>query len=291
MRVALMASESGGEHGGMAGYISHHLEHLASAEQHSLFDINVLHLDTIFFSVLCGLLVLLTLRMAARKATAGVPGRFQAFVEMLVEFVNEQAKGMVHGKLTFIAPLALTVFLWVALMNAIDLLPVDWLPELGRVVAGTEYLRPLPTADLNGTFGIALGVLLLVFYYNIKIKGVGGWLHQWVTAPFGMNKITANPITWIGAVLLAAANVAMTAIEYIGNTFSHGMRLYGNMYAGELIFFLIAGLGGSATIFGIGMHLFTGSVWALFHILIVLLQAFIFMMLTLVYIGQAHDHH
>jgi F-type H+-transporting ATPase subunit a len=287
MRMALMASESGG----MAGYISHHLTHLASGKQDGLFDPNILHLDTIFFSVLCGLLVLFTLRMAARKATAGVPGRFQAFVEMLVEFVNEQAKGMVHGKLTFIAPLALTVFLWVALMNAVDLLPVDWLPWVGHNVAGTEYLRPLATADLNGTFGIALGVLLLVFYYNIKIKGVGGWLHQWVTAPFGMSKITANPLTWIGAVLLATANVLMTAIEYIGNTFSHGMRLYGNMYAGELIFFLIAGLGGSATIFGIGMHLFTGSVWALFHILIVLLQAFIFMMLTLVYIGQAHDHH
>lgn len=286
-----MASEGGGEHGGMAGYISHHLTHLASGKQQGLFDPNVLHLDTIFFAVLCGVLVLLALRMAARKATAGVPGRFQAFVEMLVEFVNEQAKGMVHGKLTFIAPLALTVFVWVALMNAIDLLPVDWLPWVGHHVAGTEYLRPLATADLNGTFGIAIGVLLLVIYYNIKIKGLGGWLHQWVTAPFGMNKITANPLTWIGALLLAAANVAMTAIEYVGNTFSHGMRLYGNMYAGELIFFLIAGLGGSMTIFGIGMHLFTGSVWALFHILIVLLQAFIFMMLTLVYIGQAHDHH
>jgi len=286
-----MASEGGGEHGGMAGYISHHLKHLASAEQHGLFDINVYHKDTIFFSILCGVLVLFALRLAARRATAGVPGRFQTCVEMLVEFVYEQAKGMVHGKLTFVAPLALTVFLWVALMNAVDLLPVDWLPWFGEHVVGTEHLRPLATADLNGTFGIALGVLLLVFYYNIKIKGLGGWLHQWVTAPFGMNKITANPLTWLGALSLAIVNVLMTAIEYVGNTFSHGMRLYGNMYAGELIFFLIAGLGGTATIFGIGMHLFTGTVWALFHILIVLLQAFIFMMLTLVYIGQAHDQH
>jgi F-type H+-transporting ATPase subunit a len=287
-----MASEGGSEHGGMAEYISHHLKHLASADQNGrLFAPNVFHLDTIFFSLLCGAIVLFTLYLAARRATPGVPGKFQAFVEMLVEFVDEQAKGMVHGKLDFIAPLALTVFVWVAFMNAIDLLPVDWLPWVGHHVFGLEHLRPLPTADLNGTFGIAIAVLLLSFYYNVKIKGVGGWLHQWVSAPFGMNKITANPLTWIGALLLAAANVTMTAIEYIGNTFSHGMRLFGNMYAGELIFFLIAGLGGTATVFGIGMHLFTGTVWALFHILIVLLQAFIFMMLTLVYIGQAHDHH
>ncbi len=292
MRIALMASEGGSEHGGMAEYISHHLKHLASGDQNGrLFAPDVFHLDTIFFSLLCGVIVLTVLYLAARKATAGVPGRFQAFVEMLVEFVDEQAKGMVHGKLDFIAPLALTVFVWVAFMNAIDLLPVDWFPAIAHEFLHLDYLRPLPTADLNGTFGIAVAVLALAFYYNIKIKGVGGWLHQWVSAPFGMNRITWNPLTWIGALLLAMANVTMTAIEYIGNTFSHGMRLFGNMYAGELIFFLIAGLGGTATVFGIGMHLFTGTVWALFHILIVLLQAFIFMMLTLVYIGQAHEHH
>lgn len=289
--MARMASEGGSEHGGMAGYISHHLKHLASGgEQRTLFDPNVLHLDTIFFSVLCGAIVLFALRLAARRATAGVPGRFQAFVEMLVDFVSEQAKGMVHGKLTFIAPLALTVFVWVAFMNAIDLLPVDWLPWAGKKL-GVEHLRPLPTADLNGTFGISIGVLLLVLYYNVKIKGLGGWLHEWLTAPFGMARITWNPLTWIAAAGLACVNVLMTAVHYVGNTFSHGMRLYGNMYAGELIFFLIAGLGGTATVFGIGMQLFTGTVWALFHVLIVLLQAFIFMMLTLVYIGQAHEHH
>jgi F-type H+-transporting ATPase subunit a len=220
-----------------------------------------------------------------------VPGRFQAFVEMLVEFVEEQAKGMVHGKLTFIAPLALTVFVWVAMMNAVDLIPVDLFPWIAHNVLHIDYLRPLPTADLNGTFGIALGVLLLVFYYNVKVKGLGGFLHQWVTAPFGNVKLSANPLTWVAFLLLAVVNIAFTIIEYVGNTFSHGMRLFGNMYAGELIFFLIAGLGGTATIFGIGMHLFTGAVWAIFHILIVLLQAFIFMMLTLVYIGQAHEHH
>jgi F-type H+-transporting ATPase subunit a len=175
-------------------------------------------------------------------------------------------------------------------MNAIDLLPVDWLPAIGKQV-GVQYLRPLPTADINATLGMSLGVLILVFYYNIKIKGFGGWLHQWACAPFGMVKLSANPLTWIGALLLGVANIFMNAVEYVSNTVSHGFRLYGNMYAGELIFFLIAGLGGSMTILGVAMHLFTGTIWALFHILIVLLQAFIFMMLTLVYIGQAHEHH
>jgi F-type H+-transporting ATPase subunit a len=291
MRIALMASESGGEHGGLAGYISHHLQHLATGKQGALFDPNVLHLDTIFFAVLCGLVVLTPLYFAARRSTAAVPGRFQAFVEMLVEFVEEQAKGMVHGKLTFIAPLALTVFIWVAMMNAIDLIPVDAFPWIARNIFHIDYLRPLPTADLNGTFGMAIAVLLLVVYYNIKVKGVGGWLHQWVTAPFGMNKITANPLTWVAALLLGVVNVLFTAIEYVGQTLSHGMRLFGNMYAGELIFFLIAGLGGSLTVFGVVMHVFSGTVWAIFHILIVLLQAFIFMMLMLAYIGQAHAHH
>jgi F-type H+-transporting ATPase subunit a len=285
-----MASEGGSEGVGMSDYISHHLHHLTNHHQEGMFDFSVLHLDTVFFAVLCGVLFLVPFYFAARKATPGVPGRFQAFVEMLVEFVEEQAKGMVHGKLTFIAPLALTVFVWVSLMNAIDLFPVDLFPRIA-LWFGIEYLRPLPTADVNATFGMAIAVLLLVFYYNFKIKGVGGYLHQWITAPFGNVKITANPLTWIAFLVLAVVNILFTIIEYVGATFSHGMRLFGNMYAGELIFFLIAGLGGSMTIFGIGMHLFSGAVWAIFHILIVLLQAFIFMMLTLVYIGQAHEHH
>ncbi len=285
-----MASEAG-EHGGMAEYISHHLRHLASSRQTSIFDPSIVHFDTVTFSLICGAIVLIALRIAASGAKPGVPGKFQAAVELLIEFVNEQAKGMVHGKLDFIAPLALTVFLWVAMMNAIDLLPVDWVPWVAEHVFHLPNFRPLPTADLNGTFGIAIAVLLLVFYYNIKVKGLGGFLLQWLTAPFGMIKISANPLTWLAALALAALNIAFTAIEYIGNTFSHGMRLFGNMYAGELIFFLIACLGGSMTIFGIGMHLFTGTIWVTFHILIVLLQAFIFMMLTLVYIGQAHEKH
>jgi len=286
-----MASESGADHGGLSEYIKHHLHHLASGEQKGLFDPSIVHWDTLFFSLLCAAIVLFVLRRAAVRATPGVPGKFQLAVEMLVEMVNEQAKTLVKGDLTYVAPLALTVFGWVTLMNAIDLLPVDWLPRAAAEVADVEYLRPLPTADLNATLGMAVGVLLLAFYYSIKIKGLGGWVHELLCAPFGMVKLSFNPLTWIGAVLLAVANLFMNIVEYIAKTVSHGMRLYGNMYAGELIFFLIAGLGGSLTVAGVVLHLITGTAWAIFHILIVLLQAFIFMMLTLVYIGQAHEHH
>jgi F-type H+-transporting ATPase subunit a len=286
-----LAGESGAGHETLSAYISHHLTHLSNHEASGLFDFSVVHLDTVFFSLFCAAVVLITLRIAAVRATAGVPGKFQLAVELLIEWVNDQAKSLVHGNLTYIAPLALTVFTWVAFMNAIDLLPVDWLPWVGEHAAGTDHLRPLVTADINGTLGMSLAVLLLVFYYNIKIKGVGGYVHQLLCAPFGMAKITLNPLSWLAALALACVNFAMNLIEYVSNTVSHGFRLYGNMYAGELIFFLIAGLGGSMTVLGVGMHLFTGVIWAIFHILIVLLQAFIFMMLTLVYIGQAHEHH
>ncbi len=291
-------SEGGGS-GGMSGYIDHHLHHWANKPQHGLLDFSVVHWDTLLFSLITAAIVILVLRSAAARATSGVPGRFQSAVEMLIEMVNEQAKVLVRGNLTYIAPLALTVFCWVALMNAIDLLPVDWFPTLARwlgvTFAGADpehvYLRPLPTADLNATLGMSLGVFVLVVWYSIKIKGFGGWMHELVCAPFGMVKLSANPLTWIGALALACANFGMNIVEYISKTLSHGMRLYGNMYAGELIFFLIAGLGGSLTLMGIIGHVLTGTMWAVFHILIVLLQAFIFMMLTLVYLGQAHEHH
>ena len=284
-----MSSEAG-EAGGLSQYIDHHLHNLANKHQEGLLDFSVIHFDTLFFSLLCAAIVLFVLRLAARKATSGVPGKVQAAVEMLVEMVNNAGQCAGQGNTSYIAPLALTVFCWVALMNAIDLLPVDLLPGIGKGI-GLDYLRPLPTADLNATLGMAVGVLVLVLFYSIKIKGLGGWLHELVCAPFGMVKLSANPLTWVGALLLAIANLGINLIEYMSKTLSHGMRLYGNMYAGELIFFLIAGLGGTATVAGIVMHLVTGTAWAIFHVLIVLLQAFIFFMLTLVYIGQAHEHH
>jgi len=225
-----------------------------------------------------GLIVIFLLARAARNATSGVPGRFQAAVEIIVEMVESQSKSIVHGDRTFIAPVALTVFMWVLLMNAMDFLPVDVLPRVGEFF-GINYLRVVPTADLNGTLGISLGVLMLCIYYNIKIKGFGGWVHELFTAPFG-----SHP-------LLYPINFAMQMIEFTAKTVSHGMRLYGNMYAGELVFMLIALLGGTATLLGFFGHVVVGTIWAIFHILIVVLQAFIFMMLTLVYIGQAHESH
>ncbi|ANQ83245.1 F0F1 ATP synthase subunit A [Azoarcus olearius] len=271
-------------------YVVHHLTHLNSTghAQTSIVDFSVINVDSMFYSVLLGLLTVFLLWLAARKATAGVPGRFQGFVELLVEMVADQAKGIIHSAESrkFVAPLALTVFVWIFLMNAMDMLPVDLLPRIWEGVyasAGGDphhaYMRVVPTADLSATLGMSCGVLLLCLYYNVKIKGVSGWVHELFTAPFG-----SHP-------LLYPINFAMQIIEFVAKTVSHGMRLFGNMYAGELIFILIALLGSTATVFGFVGHIVAGSIWAIFHILIITLQAFIFMMLTLVYIGQAHEGH
>jgi len=274
-------------------YIVHHLTHLNSLghKQAALVDWSVFHLDTLFWSISIGLLAVLVLARAAAKATSGVPGRFQAAVEILVEMVDSQSKSIVHGDRTFIAPLALTVFVWIFFMNAMDLLPLDLLPRLwggAYAAAGHDpahaYLRMVPTADLNATLGMSLGVLLLCIYYSVKIKGLGGWIHELFTAPFG-----SHPV-------LYPINFAMQMIEFVAKTVSHGMRLFGNMYAGELIFMLIALMGAAWAGTASGALLWmggvvAGTIWAIFHILIITLQAFIFMMLTLVYIGQAHETH
>ncbi|MDF3035146.1 MAG: synthase subunit [Paucimonas sp.] len=261
-------------------YIVHHLGHLSTKHQDKIIDFSIINLDTVFWSVTMGIIGCLLMWMAARKATSGVPGRFQAFVEMVVELVEDQSKAIVHGNRSFIAPLALTVFIWVFLMNSMDFLPVDLFAWIFSLVGlGDLHHRAVPTADLNGTLGMALGVFALMIYYNIKIKGAGGFVHELFCAPFG-----AHPALWI-------FNLGLNIIEFVAKTVSLGMRLFGNMYAGELVFLLIALLGSTATWWGFGMHVVAGSVWAIFHILIVLLQAFIFMMLTLVYIGQAHEGH
>lgn len=269
------------QHAPTAGeYIKHHLGHLSNHHQDGPVDFSVLHYDTIFWSALMGLIGCLLMWKAARSATSGVPGRFQAAVEILFEMVDNQAKTIVHGDRSFIAPAALTVFVWVVLMNALDFLPVDLFSEAFKwfgVGHLFPYHRIVPTADLNGTLGISLGVLVLMLYYGIKIKGFGGWLHELFAAPFGI---------W-----LAPFNVLLNIIEYLAKMVSLAMRLFGNMFAGELLFLLIALLGSTATMFGIVGHVIAGSIWAIFHILIVVLQAFIFMMLTLVYLGQAHEGH
>ncbi len=271
-------------------YIRHHLGHLQTGKQTAVADFSVLNLDSAFWSLLLGVLGCWLLWRAARNATAGVPGRFQAAVEILVEMVESQAKGIVHNAQSrkLVAPLALTVFVWIFLMNAMDLLPVDLIPAIwhsvGPALGFKDYMRVVPTADLSVTMGLALGVLLVCLFYNMKIKGIGGWAHELITAPFG-----AHPLLW-------PVNLLMQLIEFFAKTLSHGMRLFGNMYAGELIFFLIALMGGAFTLSATGIflgigHIVAGTIWAIFHILIITLQAFVFMMLTLVYVGQAHDAH
>ncbi|MDM5179374.1 F0F1 ATP synthase subunit A [Massilia sp. DJPM01] len=273
--------EAGAAHAPTASeYIKHHLGHFSTKHQENVVDFSIINMDTMFWSIAMGILGCLIMWMAARKATSGVPTRFQAAVEMVFEMVDNQAKGIVHGDRSFIAPLALTVFVWVALMNSLDFLPVDLFSGLFKLL-GIEHIFPyhrvVPTADLNGSLGIALGVFALMIYYSIKIKGFGGWIHELFSAPFG--------------IAMAPFNLLLNIIEYAAKTVSLGMRLFGNMFAGELLFLLIALLGAMATTFGFVGHVIAGSVWAIFHILIVFLQAFIFMMLTLVYLGQAHEGH
>jgi F-type H+-transporting ATPase subunit a len=290
-----MAAEAhAAEHGPSAGeYIVHHLTHLRNKEMHGPVDFSVVAWDSMFFAIFTGVIGCFFLWRASRKATSGVPGRFQAAVEILIEMVDAQAKGIVHNANSrkLVAPLALTVFVWIFLMNAMDLLPVDLLPFIfEKVVAAAggdphhAYLRVVPTADLSITMGLSVSVLLICLIYNVKIKGVGGWVHELFTAPFGNH--------WA----LYLPNFAMQIVEFVAKTVSHGMRLFGNMYAGELIFLLIALLGGAWSMSALGVtlalgHVVLGTVWAIFHILIITLQAFVFMMLTLVYVGQAHDAH
>ncbi|MCV0439541.1 MAG: F0F1 ATP synthase subunit A [Hydrogenophaga sp.] len=277
-------------------YIRHHLVHLTNKKQESIVDFSVINIDSMVVNIVMGALVCFVLWLAARKATSGTPGRFQAAVEILVEMVDSQAKSVIHNAHSrkLIAPLALTVFCWIFMLNFMDLLPVDALPAIwhaaGPAMGYPDYLRVVPTADLSTTLGLSISVFLLCLYYNVKIKGLGGWAHELVSAPFGTSK---NPVF---ALLLGVVNFAMQMIEFVAKTVSHGMRLFGNMFAGELVFMLIALLGGFAALslggglFFIG-HIIAGSIWAIFHILIITLQAFIFMMLALIYFGQAHDAH
>jgi len=282
------------ENGPNAGeYIGHHLAHLQNKPMGGIVDFSVFNMDSLFWAISLGVIGCLFMWLAARRATSGVPGRLQAAVELLVEMVDAQAKSIVHNAESrkFVAPLALTVFVWIFMMNAMDLLPVDLIPMIWEVLfvanggdAHHAYMRVVPTADLSVAMGLSVSVLIISIYYCVKIKGLGGWIHELFTAPFGDH------------FLLYPFNFAMQMIEFVAKTVSHGMRLFGNMYAGELIFLLIALMGGaiSMSFTGIALsigHIVAGTVWAIFHILIITLQAFVFMMLTLVYVGQAHDHH
>ena len=257
-------------------YIGHHLSFLTRPVGDGPFM--ALNVDTVVMAILMGFVGLGFLWWVVRGATAGVPGKRQAFVELCVGFVDDQVKGIFHGDRKFIAPLALTVFVWVLLMNAMDFIPADIIDHwIVRPLGGHEW-RAVPTADVNTTFALSLSVFALMIFYSIKVKGLGGWIHELFCSPFG-----ANPLLW-------PFNFLFNMVEYLSKPLSHSLRLYGNMYAGEIIFLLLA-LWASTGVVG---ALFGGVLsigWAIFHILIVALQAYIFMMLTIVYISMAHEHH
>jgi len=261
-------------------YITHHLSHCTADT-----FLGPIHVDSVFYAVFMAVVFLLTFFLFARKASAGVPGKGQSFVEIIIEFIDEQVKDTYHGSSKLIAPLALTIFMWVFLMNFMDLLPVDMLPKAGEMM-GIKYMRVVPSADLNITFGLSITVFLLILYYSIKIKGIGGFAKELAFQPFGKAMLPFN--------------LLLKVIEEIAKPISLGLRLFGNLYAGELIFMIIAIFTageGITYLFNIGvipyalMQFVLGLIWALFHLIIILLQAFIFMMLTIVYLSMAHEEH
>jgi F-type H+-transporting ATPase subunit a len=269
-------------------YIVHHLSFLSNKEANGIVDFSVIHWDSVFFSVALAVLFGGAFYVAARQSTgvgAGVPGKFQNFVELIVEFVDKQVKDTFQGTSRLIAPLALTIFCWVFLFNFMDLIPVDLLPTLARG-AGLPHLKVVPSTDINVTFGLSLTVFALIIYYNIKMKGVGGYLKSLLLHPFG---------PW-----LIPFNLLLGIVETIAKPISLSLRLFGNLYAGEMIFLLIAlltlshGFGALITaggLAGVVGQIALGIIWAGFHVLIITLQAFIFAMLTIVYLAQASEHH
>ena len=271
-----------------AEYIRHHLQNLTFGQHpdgswgiaHGVAEAKAmgfwaLHLDTMGFSIGLGVLFLYFFRKAARQATADVPGGLQNFVEWIVEFVEDSVKGSFSGKNALVAPLALTIFIWIFLMNFMDLIAVDFFPQLAHLI-GIPYLKVVPTTDPNATFGMAFGVFFLILYYSIKIKGVGGFAGELAFQPFGK--------------LGAPVNLLLEGVNLVSKPISLSLRLFGNMYAGEMIFILIAIMYSAGWMLGaFGGLLQIG--WAIFHILIITLQAFIFMTLTIVYLDMAHQEH
>jgi F-type H+-transporting ATPase subunit a len=272
-------------------YIHHHLTFLSNKESTGIVDFSTIHLDSIFFSVLLAIVFAGSFYLAARKCTTGVPGKFQNFVELVVEFVDTQVKDSFHGTTKLIAPLALTIFCWVFLFNAMDVLPVDLLPAIGQSV-GIEHLKVVPSTDVNVTFAMSLTVFALIIYYSIKMKGLGGFIAEFTLQPFSAK----NPVV---KVILIPFNFILEIIPFLARPISLSLRLYGNLFAGEMIFLLLAVL----TLQGVHqLEHFSGwfflviqivlaFAWAVFHLLVITLQAFIFMVLTVVYLSMAHEHH
>jgi F-type H+-transporting ATPase subunit a len=272
-------------------YILHHLTFLSNKEPKGIVDFSVIHLDTVFFSAVLALLFGGAFYFAARTAKAGVPGKFQNFVELLVETVDAQVKDTFHGTNKLLAPLALTIFCWVFLFNAMDLLPVDLLPWAAHQV-GVEHLKVVPSTDLNTTFAMSLTVFVLIIYYSVKVKGLGGFLAELTLQPFVAKNIFVK-------ILLVPVNLLLEIVPFLARPISLSLRLYGNLFAGEMIFLLLAGL----TLHGMQQLSSAGGwvlllvqfalafVWAVFHLLVITLQAFIFMVLTIVYLSMAQEKH
>jgi len=281
-----MAASEGGP-GGLTEYIGHHLTHLTVNQGHGAFW--AFHLDSVVFTGGLALLFVFLFGFAARRATSGVPGKLQAAFEILVEMVDGVVKDTFHGKSSLIAPLAITIFALVFLMNLLDLLPVDLLPWAARGF-GAEHLRVVATADVNTTLGMSITVFLLIWYIGLQEKGFVGFFAEFVSAPFHAHGV-------VGKILTAFPNLLLRIIHEFVQPLSLSLRLFGNMYAGELIFVLIAGLTlesslAHASTYGWGtVQLFADVIWTLFHILIITLQAFIFGMLTIVYLSMAAEKH
>ncbi|WP_339045040.1 F0F1 ATP synthase subunit A [Candidatus Zinderia endosymbiont of Aphrophora alni] len=260
-------------------YISHHLKHFSTYKQIKIIDFSIINIDTIFWSLFCGIFPFFLIFIIYYFSNVKKPNKFQIFLELLFEIVNSNVKSIINKKKNkFIVSLCLTILIWISSMNLLDLIPVDLISNIFFLFSG-KYIhqRIVPTTDLNCTLGISLGVLIIILYFNIKNKGFLNFLYELLFFPLGK---------W-----LLPFNLLLNIIEFISKTISLGMRLYGNMYAGELIFLLIALLSLTSSFLGCILQIFTGTIWAIFHILIIFLQAFIFMMLTIVYINQSYEFH
>jgi F-type H+-transporting ATPase subunit a len=273
-------------------YIVHHITFLTNAAPHGIFDLSVINIDSVFFSVLLGAVFFVILHGVARRATVGVPGKFQLFIELLLEFVDSQVKSVYGGKSRLIAPLALTIFCWVLLFNVMDVLPIDLFPDAAHA-AGLSHLRIVPSTDLNVVFGLSLTVFALIIYYNIRMKGFGGFIASLTLHPYTSRNILFQ-------ILLIPLNLISEIPAFLARPVSLALRLYGNMFAGEMVFALIALLtlsGGFAALASLKGWVFTvfqivlGVGWAVFDVFIGVLQAFIFMILTVIYLSQASEHH
>ena len=271
-------------------YIRHHITFLSNKEQTAIVDFSVINWDSVFWSVFLAIVFAGSFYLAARKATAGAPRGFQSFIEFVVEFVDGRVRESYHGTSKLIAPLALTIFAWVVLFNCMDVMPVDLFPTLAAG-AGIPYMKVVPTTDLNVTFGLSLTVFLLIIIYSIRFKGLGGFLGELTLHPFQSKNIVVQ-------ILLMPINFIMEFVPFIAKPVSLSLRLYGNMFAGEMIFMLIAlftlsaGFQGLMTVggwIGVLAHIVLGVVWSVFHFLIDILQAFIFMILTVIYLSLASE--